>query len=104
MTHKKKTPEELELAAHNRLKGTISYHIASAQSQLACTKRKLSEYMQGADYSEWDDIDSLIRTLTHIEAGTQRFKLMVYSRLSIGESPSSARNRHPRKKIKPYGT
>lgn len=104
MTHKKKTPEELELAAHNRLKGTISYHIASAISQLACIKRKLTEYRQGADCSEWDDIATLISILTHIESATQNFKSTTYSRLSIGESPSSARNRLPRKKIKPYGT
>ena len=99
----RKTLEELELAAHNRLKGTISYHIASAQSQLACIKRKLSDYMQGADCSELADITSLISILSRIESATQKFKETTYSRLSIGNSPSSKRT-YAKKKIKPYGT
>lgn len=103
MTHKKKTLEELELAVHNRLKGTISYHIASAQSQLACIKRKLIEYKSGVEFSELDDIDSLIVTLAHIESATQKFKETTYIRLSIGNSPSSKRT-YAKKKIKPYGT
>lgn len=103
MAHKKKTPAELEIAAHNRLKGTISYHIASAQSQLACIKRKLGEYKSGAEFSELDDIDSLVSSLTHIEAATQKFKEITYSRLSIGNSPSSNRT-NTKKKIKPYAT
>lgn len=103
MAQRKKTPEELELAAHNRLKGTISYHIASAQSQLACIKRKLTDYKSGAEFSELDDIDSLVSSLTHIEAATQKFKEITYSRLSIGNSPSSNRT-NTKKKIKPYAT
>lgn len=103
MTQRKKTPAELEIAAHNRLKGTISYHIASTLSQLGCVKRKLSEYISGAEFSELDDIDSLIITLTHIEAATQKFKETTYSKLSIGDSPSSKR-KYTKKKIRPYAT
>lgn len=103
MTQRKKTPAELEVAAHNRLKGTISYHIASALSQLACIKRKLAEYKSGAEFSELDDIDSLLTTLTHIEAATQKFKETTYSKLSIGNSPSSKQT-YTKKKIRPYAT
>lgn len=99
----RKTLEELEHAAHNRLKGTISYHIASAQSQLGCIKRKLSDYAVGAKLSEVYDIDSLIISLTHIESATQKFKEVTYSKLSIGNSPSSNQP-HIKKKIKPYAT
>lgn len=105
MTHKKKTPEELEIAAHNRLKGTISYHIASAISQLTVLNEKLNAYLAGCtEIEETQKVTKTLLALYPISAAMKRFKTYTYTQLSIGESPSSARNRHPRKKIKPYGT
>lgn len=102
MAHRKKTLEELELAAHNRLKGTICFHVSSAISQLQVIKRKLTEYKSGAEYSELHELDCLINTLTHIEAATDRFKLTLYSKLDIGNSPSSYRSRPSRSKKQLY--
>lgn len=104
MTHKKKTPEELEIAAHNRLKGTISYHIASAQSQLGVLNIKLNEYLKGCDdIEERQRVNKALLALYPIDSALKRFKGYTYIQLSIGNSPSSKRT-YTKKKIKPYAT
>jgi len=106
----KKTPEELELATHNRLKGTISYHIASAQSQLGCINRMLIKYQEGLTTgSEYLALKDVQTVLGNIIVAVDKFGSFTRSRLSIRNSPSSYRNKLPKKKSSlykkpPYGT
>jgi len=103
MATKKKTEEELQLATHNRLKGTICYHMSSAISQTMCINKMLQKYREGCELqTDKIDIDSLQSSILHIRSALKSFDTLTRSRLSIGESPSSIRNYKPRKNRKPY--
>ena len=81
----KKTPQELELAAHNRLKGTICFHVQSALSQLGVIENKLRLYYNGCDCSiEQIQVNRLIDTVHHLYRATNNFKSTAYSKLEIG--------------------
>lgn len=103
MPKPKKTPEDLELATHNRLKGTICFHVTSAISQLRVLENKLKQFKVGCNDTDGRaNTSTLLASLAAIQAATDRFKLTLYSRLEIGKSPSSYRNRSPRTKKQQY--
>ena len=103
MAQRKKTPEELEIAAHNRLKGTICFHVTSAISQLHVIENKLRDYYNGSNADgDRESVSSLLRSLAPIIATTKRFKIYLYIKLEIGNSPSSYRTRSPRSRKQQY--
>lgn len=103
MAQSKKPPEELELAAHNRLKGTICFHTASAISQLHVINEQLNKYLIGcADIEERQQVNKVLLALYPITSAAERFKTYLYSKLDIGNSPSSYRNRSPQSKKQQY--
>jgi hypothetical protein len=105
MATKKKTEEELELAAHNRLKGTICYHMSSSRTQLRILNEKLNTYLIGCtDTEEKQRVNKVLLSLYQISSATDRLKAYLYAQLAIGESPSSGRNYKPRKSRKPYAS
>ena len=107
MTQRKKTLEELELAAHNRLKGTICFHVASTISQANCVLTMLNRFEQSSeDTAELKAISELYESMVHIRNALNKYQSTVYTKLAIGNSPSSYKNRTPRSnysKPKPYG-
>ncbi len=108
MTQRKKTPQELELAAHNRLKGTICFHIASTISQANCVLTMLNRFEQtSSDTSELKAISELYESMAHIRNALNKYQCALYTKLAVGQSPTSHKNRTPRSsysKPKPYGT
>lgn len=108
MAQRKKTPEELELAAHNRLKGTICFHVSSTISQANCVLTMLNRFeLTSEDTTELKTISELYESMVHIRNALNKYQSTVYVKLAIGQSPSSYKNRTPRSnypKPKPYGT
>lgn len=108
MTQRKKTPEELELAAHNRLKGTICFHVSSTLSQANCVLTMLNRFEQSSeDTTELKAISELYASMAHIRDALNKYQSTLYIKLEIGQSPTSHRNRTSRSnysKPKPYGT
>ena len=104
MTQKKKSPAELELAAHNRLKGTICFHVASTLSQANCVLTMLNRFEQTSeDTTELKAISELYESMAHIRNALNKYQSTLYTKLDIGHSPTSCRNRGY-SKSKPYGT
>lgn len=92
MSSKKATAEQLDLAAHNRLKGTLCFHTASAISQLGITARKLEAFKTGPDsWEEIEIVNELLNTLTYIQQAVNRFDITLRRRLEVGNSPSSGK-------------
>lgn len=103
MAQRKKTPEELELAAHNRLKGTICFHVASTISQTNCVLTMLNRFeLTSEDTVELKAISELYESMAHIRNALNKYQSTVYVKLAIGQSPTSHKNKTPRSK--PYGT
>jgi len=104
MTQKKKSPAELELAAHNRLKGTICFHVSSTISQANCVLTMLNRFEQSSeDIAELKATSELYAAMVNIRSALNKYQKLVYIKLDIGHSPTSCRNR-VYSKSKPYGT
>lgn len=107
MSTRKKTPEELELAAHNQLKGTICFHVASTLSQANCVLTMLNRFEQSSETTaELKAISELYDSMAHIRNALNKYQSALYTKLEIGNSPTSNRTRTSRSsysKPKPYG-
>lgn len=107
MTHRKKSQEELAQAAHNRLKGTICFHVSSTLSQANCVLTMLNRFEQSShDDAEQRAISDLYASMIHIRSAISHFQRSVYTKLEIGSSPTSYRNRSAKSsyfKPKSYG-
>lgn len=107
---RKKTPEELERAAHNRLKGTICFHVSSTLSQADCVLNMLNKFEESSESdSELKAISELYAAMIHIKNAIQKYQQSVYTKLEIGSSPTSYRNKCSRNSsyfnhTKQYGT
>lgn len=103
MAQSKKTPEELELAAHNRLKGTICFHTSSAISQLEVLNIMINRYLQGCeDIEERKRVNKILLSLYPIISAAKRMRSYIYVQLDITR-PKYLYTRNSRKP-KPYGT